>query len=50
MKRILLLLLCAAMMLSIFSGCAAEDNPYVPTGDALALERLGVGREGWYER
>ena len=42
MKRILLLLLCAAMMLSIFSGCAAEDNPYVPTGDALAPEAADV--------
>ena len=42
MKKILLLLLCAAMMLSLFSGCAAEDSPYVPTGDALAPEDADV--------
>ena len=42
MKKILLLLLCAAMVLSIFSGCAAEDTPYVPTGDALAPEDADV--------
>ena len=30
------------MMLSIFSGCAAEDTPYVPTGDALAPEDADV--------
>lgn len=42
MKRILLLLLCAALVLSIFSGCAAEDNPYIPTGDALAPEDADV--------
>ena len=37
-----LLLLCAAMVLSIFSGCAAEDTPYEPTGDALAPEDADV--------
>lgn len=42
MKKALLLLLCAAMLLSIFSGCAAEDDPYVPTGDALAPEDADV--------
>ena len=42
MKKILLLLLCAAMVLSIFSGCAAEDKPYEPTGDALAPEDADV--------
>ena len=42
MKKILLLLLCAAMMLSLFVGCAAEDTPYVPTGDALAPEDADV--------
>ena len=42
MKKILLLLLCAAMVLSIFSGCAAEDTPYEPTGDALAPEDADV--------
>ena len=42
MKKILLLLLCATMILSIFSGCAAEDTPYVPTGDALAPEDADV--------
>lgn len=42
MKKILLLLLCAAMILSIFSGCAAEDTPYEPTGNALAPEDADV--------
>ena len=42
MKKILLLLLCAAMLLGIFSGCAAEDTPYIPTGDALAPEDADV--------
>lgn len=42
MKRILLLALCAAMLLTFFSGCAAEDTPYVPTGDALAPEDADV--------
>ena len=42
MKKTLLLLLCAALLLSIFSGCAAEDTPYVPTGDALAPEDADV--------
>ena len=41
MKKILLLLLCAAMLISIL-GCAAEDTPYVPTGDALADEDADV--------
>jgi len=42
MKKILLLLLCAAMVLGCFSGCAAEDTPYEPTGDALAPEDADV--------
>ena len=42
MKKILLLLLCAAMVLSLFAGCAAEDTPYEPTGDALAPEDADV--------
>jgi peptide/nickel transport system substrate-binding protein len=42
MKKILALLLCAAMVLACFSGCAAEDSPYVPTGDALAPEDADV--------
>ena len=42
MKKALLLLLCAAMLLSSLSGCAAEDTPYVPTGDALAPEDADV--------
>ena len=32
------LLLCALVVLSMFAGCAAEDTPYVPTGDALFHE------------
>lgn len=42
MKKILLLILCAAMLLGLFTGCAAEDTPYVPTGDALAPEDADV--------
>ena len=42
MKKALLLLLCAALVLSLFSGCAAEDRPYEPTGDALAPEDADV--------
>ena len=42
MKKILLLFLCAAMVLSLFAGCAAEDTPYEPTGDALAPEDADV--------
>lgn len=42
MKRILLLLLCAAMVFTLFTGCAAEDTPYMPTGDALAPEDADV--------
>ncbi len=38
MKRILLLLLCAALLLGTFTGCAAEDTPYVPHGSALLPE------------
>ena len=42
MKRILLLLLCAAMVFTLFTGCAAEDAPYEPTGEALAPEDADV--------
>lgn len=38
MKRILLLILCAALLLGTFTGCAAEDIPYVPHGSALMPE------------
>ena len=38
MKRLLILLLSLCMVLSAFSGCAAENNPYVPTGDALIYD------------
>ena len=42
MKKALLLLLCAAILLGTLSACAAEDTPYVPTGDALAPEDADV--------
>ena len=42
MKKIIALLLCALVVLSMFAGCAAEDTPYVPTGDALAPEDADV--------
>ena len=38
MKKILTLLLAAALLLGILAGCAPEDTAYVPTGDALEDE------------
>ena len=39
MKKITALLLCFCLLCSLFSGCAAkEEEPYVPTGDAILLE------------
>ena len=42
MKRIIPLLLCLALLIGLFSGCAAEDTPYEPTGNALAPEDADV--------
>ncbi|MBQ9148424.1 MAG: hypothetical protein IJX69_02540 [Oscillospiraceae bacterium] len=42
MKRFLALLLCLGLMLGLLGGCAAEDTPYVPTGDALAAEDADI--------
>ena len=42
MKRLLALILCLAMIGSCFTGCAAEDKPYVPTGDALSHENADL--------
>lgn len=42
MKRILPLILCLSLVLGCFSGCAAEDTPYVPHGNALASEDADV--------
>ncbi len=38
MKKILPLILCLALLLGCLPGCAAEDTPYTPTGDALEPE------------
>ncbi len=38
MKKILSLFLGLSLAVSLFAGCAAEDTPYVPTGNALAAE------------
>ena len=38
MKKILPLILCFTLLLGAFPGCAAEDTPYTPTGDALMPE------------
>ena len=38
MKKILALLLSAAMLLSLFCGCGTSEKAYVPTGDALFNE------------
>ena len=35
MKRIFALLLCAILILGLFSGCDEEQEPYIPTCDAL---------------
>ena len=42
MRRFLPLVLCLTLLLGVFSGCAAEDRPYVPHGDALAPEDADV--------
>ena len=42
MKRFLPLLLCLTLLMGIFSGCAAENTPYVPHGGALAPEDADV--------
>ena len=38
MKKVLSLLLCLCLMAGLFAGCASENTPYVPTGDALLPE------------
>ena len=40
MKRILSILLSAAMLAALFAGCATNDTPYVPTGGQLVYEDL----------
>ncbi len=42
MKRILAFLLCLSLILGCCTGCAAEDKPYVPQGDALMPEDADV--------
>ncbi len=38
MRRRLALMLCVLMMLGLFSGCAQDVVPYVPTGNALVMD------------
>ena len=39
MKKLLALILCLSLSLGIFAGCDSEnDDPHVPTGDALVME------------
>jgi len=38
MKRILVLLLCVALCLSLFAGCKETEDAYTPTGDGLTWE------------
>ena len=40
MKRIAALLLSATLLLGLVSGCGEEDDPYVPTGNALSQEEV----------
>ena len=40
MKRIAALLLSAAMVLGLCTGCGDGDDPYVPTGNALSQEEV----------
>lgn len=42
MKRLFSMLLCAALLLCLFSGCNEEEGPYVPTGDALVQEDSNI--------
>ncbi len=35
MKRLMLILLCAALLLPLLGGCGSSDEVYVPTGDGL---------------
>ena len=49
MKKLTALLLLFCLLLSCFSGCGStEEEPYVPTGDAILLE--GIGRASCRER
>ena len=38
MKRTMILFVVLSVILGLFSGCVAEDKPYVPTGDALIYD------------
>ena len=38
MKKIVSLLLCFSLVVSILSGCGGNEDAYVPTGDALVME------------
>lgn len=38
MKKITALFLIAAIFCGLFAGCAKEEEPYVPTGNALVME------------
>ena len=38
MKRIIALILCAGLVLTLFAGCAEENTVYVPTGNALVMD------------
>ena len=42
MKRILALCLTACLLCALFAGCATEDAPYAPTGNALDSNTLAT--------
>lgn len=43
MKRILAILLCAAMALGLLTGCSQDVDAYTPTGDGLSEDKDYVG-------
>ena len=38
MKRMIALMLCLCLFLVLFAGCGEDEDPHVPTGDALVME------------
>lgn len=45
MKKKIALLLCMALVFTLFAGCRDDDSVYIPTGDALVMEDEEVVEE-----